>query len=368
MNVTQRCKHISGSDLLARVTSFTLGRLPQIPVNSVTTTIPEVDAAIDSKPWIAYYDGSDPIVPGACSSTFREVVSLCTIVNSTLSLFFSPARGLSGALLIDEYNRFLRWKENLPRIVSATHEAPPHILCAHLLWHSAVLLLFRPFLRVKIADSQSTPPEICRQSANAISELFGRHRALYHLQGIASFQIQCLLTACTIHIIHIPAIASTNHFIDACNSLHALVGRNNWAKSSISVLKELVSKWDRILPVAAETALYQDEPELEHSMPRSNRPDSSNRRTALSSPHQSLLRSRSNKSNETSTPQLFAPSASQPAPLLRPMHNSSGELDTTMEDSIHAGQEFEGLDFITGDFSDPFMGAYMGPWHDTEPN
>lgn len=320
--------------------------------------MPTVNEELDENPWIAYYDGSDPVVPGASSSTFREVVSLCIIVNSTLTLFFSPAKEISGSLLLNEYRKYIKWRENLPSTIAATHDAPPHILCAHLLWHSAVLLLFRPFLKAKIIDSQVLPQEICRQSANAISELFGRHKALYNLQGIYSFQVQCLLTACTIHIIHIPAIASTDYFIEACNSLHDLASQNSWAKSSINVLKDLVQKWGRIFPVDAEAALYRDaagpNPAGGHTV------DLPDKRAGRSSPRPISLAKRQ-RLHESNRPPLFAPSASQPAPLLRPIHSASADTDETME-TLTQNREFEGLNFISDDWFDPFMGSAMHPW------
>lgn len=325
--------------------------MPQIPINGVTTSIPTVVSEEDNAPWVAYYDSSQPVTPGACSSTFREVVSLCITVNSTLTMFFSPTQEISGSLLLNEHRKYIKWRENLPRIVAATHDAPPHVLCAHLLWHSAVLLLFRPFLKAKIADSKIVPQEICRESANAISELFGRHRALYGLQGIYSFQIQCLLAACTIHIIHIPAIASTDHFIDACTSLHQLAAQNSWASSSIAVLKDLVQRWSRILPTAAEAALYGNA-----AAPGADK------RPAGSPPHQSLSSTKQSRRGGISTPTLFAPSESQPAPLLRPVH-SSFSYDDEMDDLLNPHSlRFEGLDFFGSDFFNPFADGAVHGW------
>lgn len=345
------------------MTSFTLGRLPQIPINGVTTSQPVVDKQMDETPWIAYYDTSKPILPGACSSTFCEVVSLCIIVNSTLTLFFSPTptKAISGTLLLREYKKYIRWKEALPALMASTYEAPPHVLCAHLLWHSAVLLLFRPFLKAKITDSHVMPQDICRQSANAISELFGRHKALYELQGIYSFQIQCLLTACTIHIIRLPAIASKDHFIDACNGLHDLKLRNSSAESSINILKDFVERWEIILPRDAELALYRDatppSPIGAHAV------DALPRRAVqppLSPQHAAspAKRKRLHESN-----QLFGPSASQPPPLLVPTHSGWGETDEELKDELGDNQPFEGLDFPVDNWYHPSISWDFQDWN-----
>lgn len=126
-------------------------------------------------------------------------------------------------------------------------------------YNVAVLHLFRPFLKATIDNSQVVPRDVCRQSANAISELWLRHKAIYGLRGIYMFQTHCLLAACTIHIINIPSISATRHFTEACNTFQELIPRNEWARSSLKVLRSLVEKWGLILPLEAEEALCRDE-------------------------------------------------------------------------------------------------------------
>lgn len=126
-------------------------------------------------------------------------------------------------------------------------------------YHSAVMLLFRPFLKATITGSDVIPREICRQSANMISDIWAHHRALYGLAGIYMFQVHCLLSACTIHIVNLPTIAATKYFTAACNTFQDLVSRNEWAKSSLTILRGLVEKWGLILPQEAEEALCRDQ-------------------------------------------------------------------------------------------------------------
>lgn len=347
-----------------------MGRPPQIQVNCITAKIPEVDSSIDNETWVAYYESSKGISPGAVSTTFKELITLCIIVNSTLTLFFSPTKVISGSILLDEYEKYMKWKERLPNIVTASDRPPPHVLCLHLLWHSAVLLLFRPFIRAKITDSDVVPQDVCRNSANSISELFAKHRATYDLAGICSFQIQCLMTACTIHILHMPAIASTTHFVDACNSLHDLMERNEWARTSLNTIKSLVKKWDRVLPIEAEAALYRDERMEEQQpllpamtadvrqpqqgfagqdgvAPLSSPPEGLEKRSATAEPEVNLAK-RLRLEEQPVLPALFAPSKNQPAPLVAPLYLPKEWQGVT---------KFAGLDFSsTDDLMNPFMG------------
>lgn len=71
------------------------------------------------------------------------------------------------------------------------------------------------------------------------------------------FQVHCLLTACTIHIVNLPSISATNHFTEACNTMQDLSSRNAWAGSCLTILRGLVQTWKLILPQQAEQALYR---------------------------------------------------------------------------------------------------------------
>ena len=51
------------------------------------------------------------------------------IVNGTMQMFFAPTVPLSGSLLVDEYQKYLDWRENLSPLLSRTEDATPHILC-----------------------------------------------------------------------------------------------------------------------------------------------------------------------------------------------------------------------------------------------
>lgn len=110
-----------------RVTSFTLGRLPQIPVNAITVDLPPISADADAEEWKAY-DLNVVKRPGARSTTFNQVAALSKIVNSTLQMFFAPAQILSGSILLDEYNKYLSFYKKLPQMVANTDDAPPHVL------------------------------------------------------------------------------------------------------------------------------------------------------------------------------------------------------------------------------------------------
>jgi hypothetical protein len=286
-------------------------------------------------------------------------------------------------------------------------------------YHAAVLLLFRPFLKAKFTQSDLTPSDVCRQAAASISDLFFEHRRLYDTVGIYTFQLHCLLTACTIHIINIPAIASTSYLTQACNHFHDLARWNEWATGSLTIIKGLVQKWSIILPVEAEMALYRtqrgDDMHVESGVtdgdpgPRAEIFRSPKRMAFLNPPTQDSLQKRPRLASPSSnfskklpgtaslvsgsqqiegeltaaspthahftttssggaprhvrehhTNFLFAPYPNQPAPLLGPIHTSISVDMKTRDEVNDVADGFDGLSFEGGGgWFDPFMG-YQG--------
>jgi hypothetical protein len=270
-------------------------------------------------------------------------------------------------------------------------------------YHAAVLLLFRPFLRAKFTESDIVPSELCRQSATAISDLFGKHLALYHTTGIYTFQIQCLLAACTIHLINLPAISSTTALRTAIDSFHLLVSCNTWALGSLKLIKDLVSRWKIILPGEVEETLYKSHTELPLSIrERFDDPAApqaevirGSKRAAFLNPSSQVMQKRqrlapvhapksakspsrgsnsgSGGSDRESTAQapsgnnkedqrtnhnhfLFSPFPNQPAPLLGPIHTSLSADEDSSDELMRVAQDFDGLKFEGDGWFDPFMG------------
>lgn len=67
-------------------------------------------------------------------------------------------------------------------------------------YHFSILLLFRPFLKLQIIDSQISPRDICIQAALAIQKLLRSYSKLYTLQRTPSFVPYFVLTSTLIHL------------------------------------------------------------------------------------------------------------------------------------------------------------------------
>jgi hypothetical protein len=73
-------------------------------------------------------------------------------------------------------------------------------------YHFAILLLFRPFIKLRIIGSQVLPKDVCSQAADAIQGLLRAYANLYTLRRTPSFVPYFVLTSAIMHL----AIAATS--------------------------------------------------------------------------------------------------------------------------------------------------------------
>jgi hypothetical protein len=258
-------------------------------------------------------------------------------------------------------------------------------------YHAAVLLLFRPFLKAKFTQSDISPQEVCRASAAAISQIFDQHRRRYDSIGMYTLQIHCLLAACTVHVINVPAIASTQYLTVAANHFHHLASLNGWAAECISILIDLIAKWNIVLPMEAEVALYQ----TGTASPSDTSEGIRNKRSATGAPsvppipqpkkpklavprmlsqssggslpnsdpsrRPSLLPETSSASSSSQLNYLFNPVPNQPTPLLAPFHTSNFVDAAMLQGQMmqYSLSDFDGMTFDLGGgegWFDTFMG------------
>lgn len=67
-------------------------------------------------------------------------------------------------------------------------------------YHNCVILLFRPYIKVKFIGDNATSRERCVESANAISSLLGSFQRTFSLKKIGLFNCHAILTAAIVHL------------------------------------------------------------------------------------------------------------------------------------------------------------------------
>jgi hypothetical protein len=68
-------------------------------------------------------------------------------------------------------------------------------------YHYAILLLFRPFIKLDIVASGVSPRDVCGQAADAISTLVNSYSKLYTLRRTPSFVPYFVLTSSIAHLV-----------------------------------------------------------------------------------------------------------------------------------------------------------------------
>ena len=145
-------------------------------------------------------------------------------------------------------------------------------------YHFAILLLFRPLIKLRIIGSSITPRDVCSQAADAITGLLRSYSQLYTLRRTPSFVPYFVLTSSIMHLsiaatgmTHIPApsppdaaTATTSdagpseagrqsppkldpHVIDALSrgiaDLTEMAPCHHFAAQALNILKFLAKKW-----------------------------------------------------------------------------------------------------------------------------
>ena len=115
-------------------------------------------------------------------------------------------------------------------------------------YHSATLLLFQPFSKLKILESTFSPLDICAQSAENISSLLQTYRQLYSLRRASSFIPYLVLISSVNNLIHgSPRIAS-DCTVQSFGDLTDMSLHHGFAFRSLDILRYFARHWNIFLP------------------------------------------------------------------------------------------------------------------------
>lgn len=196
--------------------SLCLGRPPSL------TNMPYPDHCLfdmgdDEILWKPFYLGelelAYPPVPCLVSSTFSHFIKLSTIINRAYKTVFGPkARTASQTQLQSIEHELHQFYDSMPRelrmdkYVNEATCPPPHICCLNFLYHTALILIYRPFFHnAKVSQHQDADltrhaNEICTREAAAVNvffEAYGRSFANKNQTYLLSY---CVYTAATVEL------------------------------------------------------------------------------------------------------------------------------------------------------------------------
>jgi hypothetical protein len=118
-------------------------------------------------------------------------------------------------------------------------------------YHFAILLLFRPFIKLEIFGSGVSPRDVCAQAAGALQTLVNSYAQLYTLRRTPSFVPYFVLAASITHLVTLGTGRSGPEALNQCVSdLKTLSDCHGFATRAHDILRFLAEHWE--VPVEME--------------------------------------------------------------------------------------------------------------------
>lgn len=138
--------------------------------------------------------------PSNVRSVYKCFCELSELVHKSLYVLHSPGTPVTSRDLLNIYTQYLNWYDRIPEVLRLGTNFTPAVLFAHMYYHFAILLLFRPLIKLRIIGSSVTPRDVCAQAADAIQGLSRSYSQLYTLRRTPSFVPYFVLTAAIMHL------------------------------------------------------------------------------------------------------------------------------------------------------------------------
>ena len=175
-------------------------------------------------------------------------------------------------------------------------------------YHTCVIHLFRPFLKVSFVQSTKTPRQICTEKAHLISRLMDRYVRTYGIKPSIFIQAHCIMSAGIIHLVDISStptatnsaateqseifLATSIRQLSSIKSTYLLVAR--YAQALVG----LTYKWCNVVPRGVQEAIAEAGVVL---------PDTSSNSPAQHKPYQNLVNATGNGFHKPETPVIGNP-------------------------------------------------------------
>lgn len=170
---------------------------------------------------------------------------------------FSNKGDTAKQCVTDLHTKLCAWFNSLPHHMRISPRASPAVLLVYIFYHTALILLFRPFIRSWSSEGSSdgtssspspspssldssSPLAICTSSALAISRYVEQYRRNYTLRRYCNWMVHAVFTASTIYVIngaaHSHSTPAGSEPQDAARSSEIM----NIRKEAIRKLRELM--------------------------------------------------------------------------------------------------------------------------------
>ncbi|KAI9880982.1 MAG: hypothetical protein M1830_009476 [Pleopsidium flavum] len=357
-----------------------IGRISQLPRTAISLEKPTIVDAIEYKPWKPYVDFNVPGAPGSEEPShthriLRQLSLLSEIVNDTVYMFYAPRERFTSKRLLDFYARYTRWYKALPECLKLDKTSLPQVLCLHMYYHTVVLHLFRPFLKVHLLDSSVSPRGICTKSAENVSSIIDTYRNYYGLRRVCLLMAHILLSSSTVHLLNLPNPSATHDLAQGIRDLKEMSINHAFAGRCLRIIISLGQKWGISLPAEVQQATAAVSPETMLPSPTSGQFFTPLRNSPQLQPHQRrhsvtemVLPTPSPSSNTASVPSAPSAPAANPTDLFwspfpyqsmpLQVNPQSGPMDITamLDVQLSDWERFNRDGFKMASVNDPVLG------------
>lgn len=258
-----------GAFALDHAWSLATGSLPQCSCFPHLPPKPAIIGDVEASLWIPYTDDGAPLQrsceqPSNVRSVYKCFCELSELVHQSLYILHSPGRHLTARDLLSIYTQYLDWYDRIPEVLRLGHNFTPAVLFAHMYYHFAILLLFRPMIKLRIIGSTVSPRDVCCQAADAIQGLLRSYSQLYTLRRTPSFVPYFVLTSTIMHLAigavttsddsqnpspeNIEAVAKLDPKVSeslkqGISDLAEMAPCHHFAEQALNILRYLAKKW-----------------------------------------------------------------------------------------------------------------------------
>ncbi|KAI7764204.1 hypothetical protein LZL87_012526 [Fusarium oxysporum] len=251
-----------GAFALDHAWSLATGSLPQCSCFPHLPPKPAIIGDIEASLWVPYTDDGAPLQrscqqPSNVRSVYKCFCELSELVHQSLYILHSPGKPLTARELLNMYTQYLNCKSQAQHVSFTTIAN-----LSSMYYHFAILLLFRPLIKLRIIGSKVSPRDVCSQAADAIQGLLRSYSSLYTLRRTPSFVPYFVLTSAIMHL----AIGATTVGSDTTEAdmekavkvdprvaesitqgisdLTEMAPCHQFAEQALNILRYLAAKWD----------------------------------------------------------------------------------------------------------------------------
>ncbi|KAF2809283.1 uncharacterized protein BDZ99DRAFT_443474 [Mytilinidion resinicola] len=233
--------------------SLAIGRISQLPRTAINLDKPILEEPVALEKGQLFLDASRESQPVFTNRQFLQGFStLSELVSDSLFMFYAPRERFTSRRLLDTYCKYKNWYKSLPKALQLDPNDKalpiPHVLTLHMYYHTCIVHLFRPLMKVDILHSDIRPREVCIDSANTVSDIMRLYRRHYSLRSCNLLLTHILLSITTVHLINSSNPVSRRNLIDGLRAMEDMSTCHYFTARTFKIIYNLCQKWNLPFP------------------------------------------------------------------------------------------------------------------------